>query len=153
MADVLLDSNNKQDVVLMVKLLYAIAVLPPPNADAQPLTKATRHILRLLGHIYANLLKAYLDINLLLNDQLAHLNTAAHLILAIYNQDKENFIPVQTCFDGMSMIKNVFFLVTKMQVDNLEGSFWIILLGMDGLEKVFGKVCTMVGNDTHADQI
>jgi hypothetical protein len=96
MADVLLDPNDKQDVVLMVKLLHAIAVLLPPNPDAQPLTKATRCILRLLGHIYANLLKAYLDVNLSLNDQLAHLSTAAHLILAIYNQDKGNFIPVQT---------------------------------------------------------
>jgi len=153
MADVLLDPNDKQDVVLMVKLLHAIAVLPPPNPDVQPLTKATRRILRLLGHIYANLLKAYLDVNLSLNDQLAHLSTAAHLILAIYNQDKGNFIPVQTCFDVMSMIKNVFFSVAKTQVDNPEGLFWIILLGTDGLEKVFGKVRTMVGNDTHADQL
>ena len=152
MAEVLLDPNDKQDVVLMVKLLHAIAVLPLPNPDVQPLTKATRRILRLLGHIYANLLKAYLDVNLSLNDQLSHLSTAAHLILAIYNQDKGNFIPVQTCFDVMSMIKNVFFSVAKTQVDNPDGLFWIILLGTDGLEKVFGKVRTMVGNDTHADQ-
>ena len=119
----------------------------------QPLTKATCHILCLLGHIYANLLKVYLDVNLSLNDQLAHLSMAAHLILAIYNQDKENFILVQMCFNVMSMIKNVFFLVAKMQVDNPEGLFWIILLGTDGLEKVFWKVYTMVSNDTHADQL
>ena len=52
----------------------------------------------------------------------------------------------------MSMIKNVFFSVAKTQVDNPEGLFWIILLGTDGLEKIFRKVRTMVGNDTHADQ-
>jgi hypothetical protein len=51
------------------------------------------------------------------------------------------------------MIKNVFFSVAKTQVDNPEGLFWLILLGTDGLEKVFGKVRTMVGNDTHADQL
>jgi len=153
MADVLLAPNDKQDVILMVKLLHAIAVLPPPKEDAQPLTKAACRILRLLGQVYANLLKAYLDVNLSLNDQLAHLSTAAHLILAMYNQDKGNFIPVQTCFDVMSMIKNVYFSVAKTQIDNPNGSFWIILLGTDGLEKVFGKVRTMVGNDTHADQL
>ena len=41
----------------------------------------------------------------------------------------------------------------KTQVDDPTGSFWIILLGTDGLEKVFGQVHTMVGNDTHADQL
>ena len=153
MADVLLAPNDKQDVVLMVKLLHAIALLPPPPPDAQPLTKAARRILRLLGHVYANLLKAYLDVNLSLNDQLTHFSMAAHLILAMYNKDKGNFIPVQTCFDVMSMIKNVYFSVAKTQIDNPTGSFWIILLGTDGLEKVFGKVRTMVGNDTHADQL
>ncbi|KAF8910004.1 hypothetical protein CPB84DRAFT_1842672 [Gymnopilus junonius] len=53
----------------------------------------------------------------------------------------------------MSMIKNVYFCVAKMQIDNPNSSFWIILLSTDGLEKVFGKVRTMVGNDTNADQL
>jgi hypothetical protein len=53
----------------------------------------------------------------------------------------------------MSMIKNVYFCIVKTQVDDLTGSFWIILLGSDGLEKVFGKVRSMVRNDTNADQL
>ncbi|KAF8880087.1 hypothetical protein CPB84DRAFT_282601 [Gymnopilus junonius] len=71
----------------------------------------------------------------------------------MYHKDKGDFIPVQTFFDVMSMIKNVHFCVAKTQIDDAEGSFWIILLGTDGLEKVFGKVRTMVGNDTNADQL
>ena len=69
----------------------------------------------------------------------------------MYHNDKGEFIPVQTFFDVMSMIKNVYFCVAKTQVDDPTGSFWIILLGTDGLEKVFGKVRTMVGNDSNAD--
>jgi hypothetical protein len=53
----------------------------------------------------------------------------------------------------MAIIKNVYFCVVKTQVDNPDGHFWIILLGMDGLEKVFGKVRKMIGNDSHADQL
>ena len=53
----------------------------------------------------------------------------------------------------MSMIKNVYFCVAKTQIDNPTAQFWIILLGTDGLEKVFGKVRTMVGGDTNADQL
>ena len=51
----------------------------------------------------------------------------------------------------MSMIKNAYFCIAKAQVDNPNGKFFLILLGTDGLEKIFGKVRSMVGNDTNAD--
>jgi hypothetical protein len=142
-ADVLLAPNDRQDVVLMIKLLHAIALLPPSESSNRPLHHSARRILWLVGRIYFNLLTAYLDVTLSLNDQLVRLSASAHLILAIYH----------TCFDVMCMIKNVYFSVAKTQVDDPAGSFWIILLGTDGLEKVFGQVRTMVGNDTHADQL
>lgn len=94
-----------------------------------------------------------MDIQLSLHEQLVHLNAAGHLILAIYHTDKGEFIPVQIFFDVMSMIKNVYFCAAKIQVDDPTGSSWIISLGTDGLEKVFGKVRTMVKNDTNVDQL
>ena len=151
-ADTLLAPNDKQDVVLMIKLPHGISLLPPPNQDDSPLVKGTRRILRLLGCVYWNLLQAYLDINLSLNEQLVHLSAAAHLVLAIYHSDKGEFIPVQT-FDLMSMVKNIYFCVAKTKLDNPTGKFFLILLGTDGLEKVFGKVRSMIGNDTNADQL
>ncbi|KAF8869844.1 hypothetical protein CPB84DRAFT_1693712 [Gymnopilus junonius] len=152
-ADALLAPNDKQDVILMIKLLHSISLLPPASSTDSPMIQATRRVLHLLGRIYHHLLSAYLDVELSLHDQLVHLSAVAHLILAMYHKDKGDFIPVQTFFDVMSMIKNVHFCVAKTQIDNPEGSFWIILLGTDGLEKVFGKVHTMVGNDTNADQL
>ncbi|KAF8875597.1 hypothetical protein CPB84DRAFT_1752637 [Gymnopilus junonius] len=152
-ADALLAPNDKQDVVLMIKLLHSISLLPPASSTDSPMIQATRRVLHLLGRIYHHLLSAYLDVELSLHDQLVHLSAAAHLILAMYHKDKGDFIPVQTFFDVMSMIKNVHFCVAKTQIDDPEGSFWIILLRTDGLEKVFGKVRTMVGNDTNADQL
>ena len=153
MADTLLAPNDKQDVVLMIKLLNSILRLPAASATDPPLTKSTCRVLILLGRVYHHLLIAYMDIQLSLHDQLVHLSTAAHLILSMYHTDKGEFIPVQTFFDVMSMIKNVYFCVAKTQIDNPTGSFWIILLGTDGLEKIFGKVRIMVGNDTNADQL
>ncbi len=117
-----------------------------------PLPRSARRVLRLLGNLYGHLLKAYTDITLSLSEQLVHLSAASHIILAIYNQDKGEFIPVQTCFDTSAMIKNIYFCVAKVQIDNPDGEFFVILVGSDGLEKTFGKVRTMVGNDTHADQ-
>jgi hypothetical protein len=149
--DALLSPNDKQDVILMIKLLYSISQLSSAAPTASPLTRSMRDMLRLLGCLYGNLLSAYMDVSLSLDAQLVKLSTAAHLILALYNLDKGNFIPVQSYFDVMCMIKNVYFCVAKAQRDNPTGRFYIILLGTDGLEKVFGKVRTMVGNDTNTD--
>lgn len=49
------------------------------------------------------------------------------------------------------MIKNVFFCVAKAQVDDPEGRFWLVLLGTDRLEELFGIVRTMVGNNVNVD--
>src|SRR5258705_3058813 len=51
----------------------------------------------------------------------------------------------------MIMIKNVIFCVAKAKVDNPEGEFWLILLGTDRLEELFGILRTMVGNDANLD--
>ncbi|KAE9394518.1 hypothetical protein BT96DRAFT_943084 [Gymnopus androsaceus JB14] len=136
----LLAPNNHQDVTLMVHLLNALASLPELPLSASPSTKATRHILILLGELYHHLLDAYLDVDALLSKQLACLSTAAHLILALYNESKGGFIPVQLYFNVMSMIKNAYFCIAKTQRDNPLGCLWLILLGANGLEKVFGMV-------------
>jgi hypothetical protein len=149
--EALLSPNDKQDVVLMLKLLRSISQLSSAPSSASPLTREMREMLRLLGRLYGHLLNAYMDVSLSLDQQLVELSAAAHLILALYHKDKGNFIPVQSYFDVMCMIKNVYFCVAKAQRDNPTGRFFIILLGTDGLEKVFGKVRTMVGNDTNTD--
>ena len=152
-ANAILSPNDKQDVTLMIQLLNSLAQLPDTSAKADPSFRASRRILQLLGRLYRHLLEAYLDPTLSLHDQLTRLSAAAHITLALYNRDKGDFIPIQLFFDVMAMIKNIYFCVAKTQKDDPDGHFWIILLGTDGLEKVFGRVRTMIGNDMNADQL
>jgi hypothetical protein len=152
-ADSILSPNDKQDVTLMIQLLNSLAQLPDASDEDDPSIHASRRILKLLGQLYRNLLEAYLDPTLSLHEQLTRLSTAAHIALALYFRDKGNFIPIQLYFDVMAMIKNAYFCVAKTQKDDPDGHFWIILLGTDCLEKVFGTVRTMTGNDTNADQL
>ncbi|KAL0564399.1 hypothetical protein V5O48_017648, partial [Marasmius crinis-equi] len=51
----------------------------------------------------------------------------------------------------MLMIRNAYFCVAKSKVDDPDGEFWLILLGTDRLEILFGILRTMVGNDTNLD--
>ncbi|KAJ8085517.1 hypothetical protein PM082_004335 [Marasmius tenuissimus] len=137
----------------MNRLLNSLASLPEADSSSQPTARATRHILKILGHLYRHLLDAYLNIRASLSQQMTNLSVVAHLVLAMYNLNKGGFIPVQLCFNVMSMIKNTYFTVTKTQLDNPNGQFWLILLGTDSLEKVFAMVWSMVGNDTNVDQL
>ena len=38
-----------------------------------------------------------------------------------------------------------------MKVDNSKGSFYLMLLGTDRLEELFGILRTMIGNDANLD--
>ncbi|KAG2123473.1 hypothetical protein DEU56DRAFT_717092, partial [Suillus clintonianus] len=149
----LLYPNDKQDVPLAFSLLTAIGRLPDAAPDAAPTYVVTRRILQLLGKLYHHLLEPYTNVELSLQGQLEHLSAAAHITLALYEENKGNFIPVQLYYDTMTMVKNVFFCTAKVQASNPDGEFWIILLGTDPLEECFGDIRTMVGNDTNADTL
>ncbi|KIM71403.1 hypothetical protein PILCRDRAFT_82813, partial [Piloderma croceum F 1598] len=144
--------NDKQDVKLAYDLLSSIAVLLPAQDNDPPTVHNTRNSLQLLRKVYAHLLEAYTNINLDLHDQLQHLSSAAHLIMAIYSSDKGSRMPSQKYFDWMTTIKNVYFCVVKTQIDDKEGKFWIILIGTDPLERVFSMVWIMHGANANADQ-
>ena len=60
-------------------------------------------------------------------------------------------MPTKLYLNIMIMIKNVYFCVAKTKVDDLDGNFWIILLGMDCLEVLYGIFHTMVRNDANLD--
>ncbi|KAJ6552503.1 hypothetical protein B0H10DRAFT_2242107 [Mycena sp. CBHHK59/15] len=54
-------------------------------------------------------------------------------------------LPTLLFTDIMIMIKNVYFSVAKAKKDDPEGRFWLILLGTDRLEELFGILRTMIG--------
>lgn len=151
--DTIVDPSDKQDVKLMYDLLSAIAILPAAAEDDPPPIHNTRTALQLLGKLYTHLLEAYTNIHLSLSEQLQHLSAIAHLVMAIYRSDKGDSMPSQTYYDLMTAIKNAFFCVAKTQVDNPDGDFWLILIGTDALERLFGKIRTMIGNDSNVDQL
>lgn len=47
--------------------------------------------------------------------------------------------------------QNIYFCIAKVQIDDPHGKFWLILLGTDRLEGLFGILRTMVGNDSNVD--
>ncbi|KAI0282663.1 hypothetical protein BC826DRAFT_1110696 [Russula brevipes] len=149
-----LDPKDKQDVVLAYKLLKDLWSLPPADLGAsnQPYVE-TRNALRLYGQLSYHLIFPYICVDLSLSEQLEHLSTAIHLLLALYvhGDARSQFIPNSLFVDIGIMVKNVYICVAKAKVDHPSSPFFIILLGTDRLESLFGILRTMVGNDTNLD--
>lgn len=149
----LLNPKDKQNVKLAYDLLHEVWTLPLPAATTTPGFQTTRHSLIMMGSFYRHLLLPYICIDLSLSEQLIHLSSAAHLLMSLFadNKGTTKLMPTQLYLDIMMMIKNVYFCVAKAKVDNPESEFWIILLGTDRLESLFGILRTMIGNDANLD--
>lgn len=144
---------DKQDVKLAFDMLRDIWSLPSAAPDARPGFSAARDALRVLGKLFHHIVFPYLCVDLSLSEQLAHLSAAAHLALTLFSEARKSFLPTLLYTDIMIMIKNVFFCVAKGKIDDPDGSFWIVLLGTDRLEELFGILRTMVGNDSNLDSL
>jgi hypothetical protein len=88
-----------------------------------------------------------------LTKQLKHLSAAMHLLLALYVYEdvRSHFFPTPLFVDIGIMVKNAFFCVTKAKLDHPVDPFFLMLLGTDQLETLFGILHTMVGNDANLD--
>ena len=138
----LLNPNNRQDVVLSYSLLKEIWSLPAAAAGSDPAFVWALQALYVHGQFACNLMMPYICIDLDLNKQLIQLSTAAHLALYLYSNNSActKFMPTQSYVDIMLMVKNVYFCIAKFKIDMPNGTFYIILLGMDHLEHFFELV-------------
>ncbi|KAF7336983.1 hypothetical protein MVEN_02134800 [Mycena venus] len=154
-SQLLLRPNDHQDVKLAYDLLCEIWRLPRLDDVSGKSLRfiETQETLQMLGSFFRHLIFPYICTSLDLSDQLRHLSAAAHLLLALTCKTNAgaHFMPTQLYIDLMLMIKNVFFCIAKTQVDNPDGEFWLILLGTDHLEILFGILRTMVGSDSNVD--
>ncbi|KZT42335.1 hypothetical protein SISSUDRAFT_956745, partial [Sistotremastrum suecicum HHB10207 ss-3] len=150
-ANLLLSPKDKQNVAQMYRLLVAIAKLPKAAKEDKPGYEKTRQSIRFLGHVYRHLVEAYTNHKLSLREQLVHLSAASHLLLAGYSTFRGDLWSSQFYFDMQQTIKNAYFCVAKTKRDCPKAKFYLILVGTDALEKLFGIYRTMIGTDTNAD--
>ena len=149
-----LNPADKQDVVLAYHLLKDMWSLPPADPDmSNQLYIEVREALRLYGQLCYHMIFPYLCTELSLAEQLEHLSAAAHLLLVLYVHEdaRSRFVPTPLFVDIGIMIKNAFFCVAKAKMDHPLDPFFLVLLGTDRLETLFGILRTMVGNDANLD--
>lgn len=151
--DSYLNPEDAQDVTLMLNLFKAMWSLKPPAPGHSPAFAQVRHALNMFGRFLYHTVAPYVDIRMSLSDQLVHLSACDHMKLSLFtkNNARSTFMPSQAYANLSIMIKNVYFCIAKAKIATPQGTFYIILLGTDRGEVVFGFVRTTDGNDCHAD--
>ncbi|KAJ7467610.1 hypothetical protein FB451DRAFT_1340454 [Mycena latifolia] len=149
----LLNPRDRMSVPLGYLLLKELWSLPDADPDASPSFTRARLALQTFGRLAYHLVMPYICVTLFLREQLVHLSTAAHLLFVLFTTDKAgtDFMANQTFVNIMIMIKNAFFCVAKAKIDIPLSEFFLILLGTDRLEKLFGLIRTAVGTDSNVD--
>jgi len=149
----LLNPADRQDIPTCYTLLKELWNLPDPAPTDKPTFIAARKALQTLGHLFRHLVLPYIQITLLLHEQLMHLSAVAHLAAFLFTFDnaRSKVMPSLTYRDIILMVKNTYFCVAKAKVQKPESLFWLILLGTDRLEDDFGTVRSITGNDANAD--
>ena len=151
--DYLLNPHDRQNIPLCYSLLKEVWSLRDPSPSDKPSFVAARRALQLLGTLFHHIIVPFIQINLSLHEQLSHLSAAAHFATFLYtiNGAKNKALQSLTFQDIILLVKNAYFCATKTKVSSPNSKFWIILLGTDRLESMFGLVQSMVGMDKNAD--
>jgi hypothetical protein len=143
--------EDKQDVKMAFDMLKDIWNLPHTSTTDWRGSIDACEALWIFEKLLFHLVYPYLGVGLSLSEQIEHLSAAAHLALILFHLAGKEFIPTNLYINVMIMIKNTIFCITKAKVDDPEGKFWLILLGTDRLEELFGILRTMAGNNTNLD--
>jgi hypothetical protein len=126
----LFQPNDKKDVPLAYLLLVTIITLPEACEGGTTIYFETCRALNVLGQLFSAILEPYTNPKFCLHEQLISLSKAAHMTIALFVASKVNLMPIQLYSDIMHMIKNVYFCIAKTKLDNPDGSFHLILLGI-----------------------
>lgn len=147
----LLYPDDAQDVPRAVKLMKAIIAIGDPNFTRQsnPIEAiAYLDAIQILSKLLKHLLYPFININLSLHQQIKCLSKFSHINFSLYRANRTSALPAQLFFDSQCMVKNVLFSAVRQQVLDDTEHFYVIQVGEDRLETLFGRTRMLGARDS-----
>ena len=137
----LVNPVDKQNVSLATDFLVTFsAAVKSPQLESVGLRVAfIVPVLKLLGLVMEGVLALYCYVTSSVEEQLVCVSTAAHSFLVL-RRVFGTVLPNQLYHDLQSTFQNVYFSAAKFQVYHPLLPFFIVLLGNDALERLFGNI-------------
>ena len=102
--------------------------------------------LKLLGMVMQGVLAMYCFVGCTVEEQLIYISNASHSLLVL-KRVVGTILPNQLYYDLQQTFKNVYFSAAKYQVYHPELPFFVVLLGNDAEERLFGNVRMKYGHN------
>jgi hypothetical protein len=151
----LLHPDDPQDVTQVVELIKAIIKftesecnflddLFSPDIDRC----ADLMSIVLLSDVIESFLIPFINVNLLLTEQVQYLSQFAHLLFTLFHSHRHSFMSYQLYYDMHTTVKNIMFSIVKQQVLDLCASFFLGDFRDDHLELHFGRTQMIGGHNS-----
>ncbi|KAF7785094.1 hypothetical protein Agabi119p4_1259 [Agaricus bisporus var. burnettii] len=139
----LLNTQDKQNVPKAVKLLRYLNILSTVTPPGDEFRRVRFNYISFIGKVFSFFVEPFVDVRMNLDGQLESLSTFSHLAVALQLEHGTAFLPGPLYADSQAVIKNIFFVVARLQLISSELSFYIIHEGTDRLERLFGDCRTL----------
>ncbi|EKM80850.1 hypothetical protein AGABI1DRAFT_126893 [Agaricus bisporus var. burnettii JB137-S8] len=139
----LLDAQDKQNVPKAVKLLRYLNTLPSVTPPADEFGRVRYNYVCFIAKLFSFFLEPFIDIRMNLDEQLESLSTFSHLAVALQLEHGATCLPGPLYADTQATIKNIYFVVARLQLISPDLTFYLLHEGTDRLERLFGDCRTM----------
>ncbi|EJD34054.1 hypothetical protein AURDEDRAFT_21593, partial [Auricularia subglabra TFB-10046 SS5] len=131
--------QNVPKAVKLVQELHALPEIP----DALPTDAHQQEVLGCLSDVLWFFVRSFITVTLSLQEQLTMLSAFSHTVDILYIKNSLAFLTGVLFADTKATIKNIYFIVTCLQLLNPDYLLYIILEGTDRLENMFSETRTM----------
>jgi hypothetical protein len=139
----LMDSQDKQNVPKAVKLLRYLCSLRSQPSPIDESRHARYTSICFMSSVFGFFMEPFVDVHMNLNEQLQSLATYAHLALALQLEHGSACLTGALYADTQAIIKNIFFVVARLQLISPDLTLHLIHEGTDRLERLFGDCRTL----------
>ena len=125
-----------------MNLLQSLYELHPEQLVVMSHIRERLRMVHFVGKVLNYFMRPFIKVEMSLSEQLQSLSTYSHLVTALWTWHKLSFLTGALFSDSQAIIKNIFFTIAELQLENPDYLYYILFEGTDRLEGVFSHVRT-----------
>jgi hypothetical protein len=127
----IMDAQDKQNVPKAVKLLWYLGSLACNPSPVDDFRWARYECICFMLQVFGYFMEPFIDVHMDLSQQLESLSTYTHLVVALQLEHGTACLTRALYADTQAIVKNIFFVVARLQLISANLTFHLIHEGMD----------------------
>jgi hypothetical protein len=127
----IMDAQDKQNVPKAVKLLWYVGSLASNPSPVDDFHRGRYECICFMSQVFSFFMEPFIDVRMNLSQQLESLSTYAHLAVALQLQHGPACLTGALYADTQAIVKNIFFVVARLQLISADLTLHLIHEGTD----------------------